>query len=543
MVATQQKATEKLTAKAVGREFVRQYYTMLAKEPRFLHRFYGSSSEMMHGNKDDQFPAVGQSKIREKIKSLNFKDCHTKVAQLDAFLTIGNGICIQVAGEISNNQEPLRRFMQTFVLGPQERDGAEPGTSFYVHNDIFRYQDDIFTDDYPPAEPVEIEKYEEDSPLPQDNGDHATQAYYNSAQPVEPVQSAQPIQSVPVPEPEISVPMPEPVHIEPVQSIIPEPEPVVESEPPVLQEDQTEQPAPEPVEMVQQEEPEPVQAEPSVSVPSVVPEVPVSEQVQDEEQQKTTTSAPVQQQQQSNAPMSWAARMRSNTANQSQVAPPPVQTAPSAPVPTQKPIPKQTTPTPQPPSVEASPAPVGGASEEAGFSQVPTQNPRENRNQENRYNRDRNYEREDRPRREFNDDKQQIFVGGLPITMSEGDIREVFSKFGQVKHVRMNTGNTGRPGAGFGFVTFAKEEAAREALQNKDNIFFNKLQLNIEEKKTRERREGGGRGGYGGQPNGNNGKPRDDRNYRSRDGGYNRDGGRGGGRGPRDGNRGRNPKF
>ena len=37
-----------------------------------------------------------------------------------------------------------------------------------------------------------------------------------------------------------------------------------------------------------------------------------------------------------------------------------------------------------------------------------------------------NYEREDRPRREFNDDKQQIFVGGLPNTMSETDIREVF---------------------------------------------------------------------------------------------------------------------
>ena len=58
---------------------------MLAKEPRFLHRFYGSSSEMMHGNKDDQFPAVGQSKIREKIKSLNFKDCHTKVCLVPGF--------------------------------------------------------------------------------------------------------------------------------------------------------------------------------------------------------------------------------------------------------------------------------------------------------------------------------------------------------------------------------------------------------------------------------------------------------------------------
>merc|ERR1711953_642568 len=249
MVTTSAKSSaEKLTAKAVGREFVRQYYTMLAKEPRFLHRFYGSSSEMMHGNKDDQFPAVGQSKILEKIKSLNFKDCHTKVAQLDAFLTIGNGICIQVAGEISNNQEPLRRFMQTFVLGPQERDGkspqgAEPGTSFYVHNDIFRYQDDIFTDDYPPAEPVEIEKYEEDSPLPQDNGDHATQAYYNSAQTaIEPVQSVPVPQSVPEPEP---VPMPEPVRAEPiVQSV--DPEPVVEE--PVQEESE---PVPEP-EMVQQ---------------------------------------------------------------------------------------------------------------------------------------------------------------------------------------------------------------------------------------------------------------------------------------------------
>ena len=58
-----------------------------------------------------------------------------------------------------------------------------------------------------------------------------------------------------------------------------------------------------------------------------------------------------------------------------------------APVPTQKPAPKQTTPTPQPP-VEAV-APV--QAEDAGFSQVPTQNPRENRNQENRYNRDSEY--------------------------------------------------------------------------------------------------------------------------------------------------------
>ena len=122
--------------------------------------------------------------------------------------------------------------------------------------------------------------------------------------------------------------MPEPVRAEPiVQSVVPEPEPVVEPEP--VQEES--EPVPEP-EMVQQgmsgprencsknynfisEEPEPVQAEP---VP--VPEVPI-EQVQEEE----SKPVPVQQ---SNAPMSWAARMRSNTANQSPVAPPPVQATP-----------------------------------------------------------------------------------------------------------------------------------------------------------------------------------------------------------------------
>ena len=123
--------------------------------------------------------------------------------------------------------------------------------------------------------------------------------------------------------------MPEPVRAEPiVQSVVPEPEPVVEE--PVQEESE---PVPEP-EMVQQglsgieivpknyyfilEEPEPVQTEP---VP--VPEVPI-EQVQEEE----SKPAPVQQ---SNAPMSWAARMRSNTANQSPVAPPPVQAAPGNP--------------------------------------------------------------------------------------------------------------------------------------------------------------------------------------------------------------------
>jgi len=34
----------------------------------------------------------------------------------------------------------MRRFMQTFVLAPQSP------KKYYVHNDIFRYQDEVFHD-------------------------------------------------------------------------------------------------------------------------------------------------------------------------------------------------------------------------------------------------------------------------------------------------------------------------------------------------------------------------------------------------------------
>ena len=45
---------------------------------------------------------------------------------------------VQVSGELSNNGQPMRRFMQTCVLAPQSP------KKYYVHNDIFRYQDEVF---------------------------------------------------------------------------------------------------------------------------------------------------------------------------------------------------------------------------------------------------------------------------------------------------------------------------------------------------------------------------------------------------------------
>ena len=45
-----------------------------------------------------------------------------------------------MTGELSNNGEPMRRFMQTFVLAPQTP------KQYYVHNDIFRYQGEVYHD-------------------------------------------------------------------------------------------------------------------------------------------------------------------------------------------------------------------------------------------------------------------------------------------------------------------------------------------------------------------------------------------------------------
>lgn len=47
----------------------------------------------------------------------------------------------QVSGELSNNGQPMRRFTQTFVLA------AQAPRQYYVHNDIFRYQDFGYHDD------------------------------------------------------------------------------------------------------------------------------------------------------------------------------------------------------------------------------------------------------------------------------------------------------------------------------------------------------------------------------------------------------------
>lgn len=136
---------EKPSAHNVAREFVRQYYTLLHQAPQYLHRFYSANSSFLHGGMEkagQEQPAIcGQEQIHQRIMDLKFSNCRAKIFLVDSQASVGNGIVVQVSGELSNDNGPMRRFMQTFVLVEQEP------RKYYVHNDIFRYQDEVFEND------------------------------------------------------------------------------------------------------------------------------------------------------------------------------------------------------------------------------------------------------------------------------------------------------------------------------------------------------------------------------------------------------------
>ncbi|RDW93192.1 NTF2 and RRM domain protein [Aspergillus mulundensis] len=135
----------------VGWYFVEQYYTNMSRSPDKLHLFYSRRSQLVFGTEAESVPvAVGQKAIQEKIKQLDFQDCKVRVLNVDAQASFEN-ILISVIGEISNKQEPSRKFVQTFVL-------AEQPNGYYVLNDVFRYlvdEEEVAEDAAPSSDAAE----------------------------------------------------------------------------------------------------------------------------------------------------------------------------------------------------------------------------------------------------------------------------------------------------------------------------------------------------------------------------------------------------
>ena len=100
----------------------------------------------------------------------------------------------------------------------------------------------------------------------------------------------------------------------------------------------------------------------------------------------------------------------------------------------------------------------------------------------------------------------KIYVGNLPFTATEEQVRALFSAHGTVESVALPTDReTGRP-RGFGFVEMSQADAAR-AIQavNGQDLGGRSLRVNEAQDKPRgggggggRSGGGGGRGGYGG---------------------------------------------
>jgi cold-inducible RNA-binding protein len=91
----------------------------------------------------------------------------------------------------------------------------------------------------------------------------------------------------------------------------------------------------------------------------------------------------------------------------------------------------------------------------------------------------------------------KIYVGNLPFTATDAEIRTLFSAHGTVESVSLPIDrDSGRP-RGFGFVEMSQADASR-AIQNLNGKELGGRALRVNEAQDKPRSGGGGRPGGGG---------------------------------------------
>lgn len=509
----------------VGREFVRQYYTLLNKAPAHLHRFYNNNSSFVHGGLDppnrETKPMVGQKQIHQMIQRLNFRDCHAKISQVDSQATLGDGVVVQVTGELSNGGQPMRRFTQTFVLA------AQSPKKYYVHNDIFRYQDMLVSDEDLDHDSGRSETEEDaesgDLSVSQPPQQSPSQVYYPAPHPQQLIGGGQPLQ------PTVNGL----VHMEELSAALPAVAAQTITQPPVSV---PTQPVPIPVVPTPTlttpiAQPAPVPVEEPLAMPEESAEV-VDEQVEShgdepEEEVEGVTIAPEEKVEPAlnesyddppsetvNEPKTYATLLKgSGTTAASAFSGLATKTSPTSPPPAQPRV-DQGTVAPGPQSTHRS-GPGNGRPIRGSGANV-------------RGMGRSSMDRQGGGRPPFNDDSDgerrrsgpsnsssaypdsnQLFLGNLPHHATEEELKKLFTQFGTVADLRIHSKNTnlkgGLPGSkvpNYGFITFEEPASVKNVLEKRPIMFDGHQKLNVEEKKPRNRNDtgnGGPRSGPGGE--------------------------------------------
>ena len=90
-------------------------------------------------------------------------------------------------------------------------------------------------------------------------------------------------------------------------------------------------------------------------------------------------------------------------------------------------------------------------------------------------------------------DNKKLFVGNLPWGITNDSLRDLFASVGEVVEAMVITDRMSGRSKGFGFVTFATEEAAQAAIAqlNEKEVEGRKIIVNVARPKEERPRDGG----------------------------------------------------
>lgn len=92
--------------------------------------------------------------------------------------------------------------------------------------------------------------------------------------------------------------------------------------------------------------------------------------------------------------------------------------------------------------------------------------------------------------------KKNLYVGNLPFSTTEDDLRDEFERFGKVVRTQIIIDRETNRSRGFGFVEM--EDGADQAIEEMNGADFQGRRLTVNEAQPRKPRAGGGYGGGGG---------------------------------------------
>ena len=105
---------------------------------------------------------------------------------------------------------------------------------------------------------------------------------------------------------------------------------------------------------------------------------------------------------------------------------------------------------------------------------------------------------------------KKLYVGGLPYSVTDEELQQVFAAHGTVESARVITDKYTDSSRGFGFVEMSTQEEAEKAIESLNGSEMGGRSLTVNIARPREDRNRGGGGGGGGRGGGGGGY-RDDR--------------------------------